>query len=80
MKSQEWDELIANKKSVIKIILDQCNEDTRAEIALDSSYENNMKAGELTKFLMQVRKSCDDTKNKNEFFGSRQTNITEHYF
>ena len=32
--SQVWDELIANKKSVENIILDQCNEDTRAEIAL----------------------------------------------
>ena len=25
VKSQEWDELIANKKSVMKIILDQCD-------------------------------------------------------
>ena len=45
-KSQEWDKLIANKKSVIKIILDQCDEDIRGEIALGPSYENNFKAEE----------------------------------
>ena len=33
-KSHEWDKLIADKKSVMKIILDQCDEDTRAESAL----------------------------------------------
>ena len=51
----------------MKIILDQCDEDTRAEIALDSSYEDNMKAGELSKLLMQVHKICNNTEDKNVF-------------
>ena len=51
-KPQEWDELIASKKSVMKIIIDQCNEDTPAKIVLDSSYEDKIKAGKLIKFLM----------------------------
>ena len=80
MKSQEWDQLIAKKKSVMKIVLDQCNEDARAEIALDSSYEDNMKAGELIKFLMRVCKICNDTEDKNVFFGSRLIYITKHHF
>ena len=37
-KSQKLDKLIADKKSVMKIILNQCDEDTRAEIALSSSH------------------------------------------
>ena len=45
-KSQKWDKLITDKKSVMKIILEQCDEDTRAEIVLDISYDDNMKAGE----------------------------------
>ena len=76
-KSQDWDELIANKKSVMKIILDQQNEDTRAEIVLNSSYED---AGELIEFLKQVRRICNDTKGKNILFNSQLTNITEHHF
>ena len=80
MESQEWDELIANKKSVMKIILDRCNENTRAEIVLDSPYKDNMKAGELIKFVMQVRKIYNDTKDKNVFFGSQLSSITKHQF
>ena len=70
VKFQEWGELIANKKSVMKIILDQYYEDTRAEIVLDSSHEDNMKTGELIKFFMQVQTICNDTKDKNVFFSS----------
>ena len=33
----------------MKIILDQYDKDATAEITLDSSYEVNMKAGELIK-------------------------------
>ena len=40
--SQKWDRLITDKKSIMKIILDQCNEDTRVEIAIiiGSLYED----------------------------------------
>ena len=42
-KSHEWHKLIADKKSVTEIILDRCDEDTRAEVALSPSYEDNLK-------------------------------------
>ena len=80
VKSQEWDEYIANKKTVMKIILDPCDEDTRAEVSLGSPYEDNMKAGELIKFLVRVHKVYDDTEDKDVFFGSRVTRITKHHF
>ena len=80
VKSQECDELIAIKKYVMEIILERCNADTSVEIALESSYKDNMKIGGLIKFLMQVLKICNDAKDKNVFFGSRLTNITKHHF
>ena len=80
MKSQKWDKLIANKKSVIKIIPVQCDEETKAEIITDSSYEDNMKTGDLIKFLMQIRKICNDANDKYVFFGSRLSSITKHHF
>lgn len=80
MKSQEWEELIANKKSVMKIILDLCDEETKAEIVINLSYKDNMKTGDLIKFLMQMRKICNDAKDKNIFFGSQLSSITEHQF
>ena len=52
LKSQEYDKLIANKKSVMKIIHDLCNEETKAEIVINSSYKDNIKTGDLIKFLM----------------------------
>ena len=64
----------------MKIILDQWDKDTRVEITLNSSYEDKMKTGELIKFLMQERKICNDTKDKDVFFGSWLTNITKHHF
>ena len=80
VKSQEWDKLIANKKYVIKIILDLCNEETKADIAINLSYKKNMKTGDLIKFFMQMRKICDNAKDKNIFFGSRLSSITKHQF
>ena len=64
VKSQEWYKLIANKQSMIKIILHQRNKETKTKIVIDSSYEDNMKTGDLIKFLMQMRKLCNDAKEK----------------
>ena len=55
----------------MKIILDQCDEDTRAKIALDPSYEDNMKTGDQIKFFLQVQKVCNNAKDKNVFFSSQ---------
>ena len=68
-RSHEWDKLIADKKSVMEIILDQCDEDTRAEITLGPSYEDDMKVVELLKFLTRVRKVCTDSEDKTCFLG-----------
>ena len=64
----------------MKIILNWCDEDTRAEIALDSPYEDNIKAREFIVFPMQVHKICNDTEDKNVFPGSRIIKITTHHF
>ena len=61
VKSQEWNELIVNKKSVMEIIFDWCDEETRAEVAINSSYKDTMKAGDLIKFLKQMQKICNDS-------------------
>ena len=67
-RSHEWDKHIADKKPVMEIILDRCDEATRAEITLGPSYEDNMKAGELVKFLKRGHKLCTDTEDKDVFF------------
>ena len=79
MKLKKWNKLIADKKSVINIILNQYNEDTRAAIALGSSYEDNLEAEELIKFLARVRTVCNDTDDADIFFGSWLTKITKHH-
>ena len=80
MKSQELDEHIANKKTVMKIILDLCDEKTKAEVAINSSCKENMKTGDLIKFLTQMRRICNDAKDKNIFFGLQLSSITKHQF
>mmetsp|Transcript_3771 Transcript_3771/g.4076 ORF Transcript_3771/g.4076 Transcript_3771/m.4076 type:complete len:179 (+) Transcript_3771:294-830(+) len=79
MKSQKWDKLIANKKSVMKILPNRWDKNTRTEIALGSSYEDNLEAGELIKFLVRLRKVCNDTEDTDIFFGSWVTKITKHH-
>ena len=68
-RSHEWDKLIADKKSIVEITLDQCDKATRAEITLGPSYEDDLKAGALLTFLMKVRKVCTDTEDKDVFSG-----------
>ena len=79
MKLHKWNKLIADKKSIINIILNQSDEDTRAEIALGSSYEDSFEAGELIKFLARVRTVCNNTDDADVFFGSQVTTITKHH-
>ena len=64
----------------MKIILNQIDEDTKVEIAFGSSYEDNMQAGELIKFLARIRKVCNNTEDTDIFFGSWITKITKHRF
>ena len=62
------------------VILNKCNNATIAEIVLNSSYEDNLEAGELIQFLARVRIVCNDTNNANVYFGSQVTKITKHHF
>ena len=80
MKLQEWNKLIADKKSIMTIIFNQCNEDTRAKIAFGSLYEDNLEVGELIKFPTRVHTVCHGTNDANVLFGSQVTKITEHHF
>ena len=64
----------------MNIIVNKCNEDTRVEITLGTSYTHNLEAGELIKFLARVRTVCNDTDNADVFFGSRVTKVTKHHF
>ena len=79
MKSQKWNKLITDKKSVMKIILNRYDEYTRREITLDSSYEDNLKVGEFFKFLARVRTVCNNTEEADIFFGFQVTKITKHH-
>ena len=80
MKFKKWNKLIVDKKFVITIIFNQWNEDTRAEIALEFSYEDNFEAGELIKFLAIIHTVYNNTDNEEIFFGSWITKITKHDF
>ena len=60
--------------------LNQFDETTRAEIALGSSYEDNLEAGKLIKFLPRVCTVCNNTDDADIFFGSWVTEITKHHF
>ena len=53
MKLQKWNRLIADEKSAMIIILNQCNEDTKTEIALGSSYKDNLEAAQQTRRTVQ---------------------------
>ena len=79
MRMQKWNKRIADKKSVINIILNRCDEDTRAEIALGFSYEVNLEAGELIKFLAKVRTVCKNTDDTDRCFGCQVTRITKYH-
>ena len=50
-RSHEWDKLIADKKSIMKLILNRCDEATREEITLGQSPEYDVMAGGLLKFI-----------------------------
>ena len=68
-RSREWNKLIADKKSVMELILDRCDKATREEITLGQSPEYDVMAGGLLKFIMKMRKVCTNSKDKDVFLG-----------
>ena len=75
----EWNKLIANKKSVMELILDRCDIATREENTLGQLPENDVMVGGLLKFITKMHKVCNNSKGKEAFFGSSITRITEHH-
>ena len=68
-RSHEWDKLIADKKSVMELILDRCDEATKEEITLGQSPEYDVMAGGLLNFIKELRKVCTNSKGKDVFSG-----------
>ena len=58
IKSQEWAKLTANKILLITIIFGQCDEATRTQIALGTTYKTNCDARKLINFLTRLRTIC----------------------
>ena len=68
-RSYEWDKLIADKKSIMELILSRCDETTREEITLGQLSEYDVMTGGFLKFIKQLRKVCTHSKGKNIFLG-----------
>ena len=64
-KPLEWDKHIADKKSLMALILSQCDETTREEMTLGQSQGYNVITWGLLKFTKQLHKMCIPFKDKN---------------
>ena len=78
-RSHEWDKLIADKKSIMELILSRCNETTREEITLGQSPGYDVMTGGFLKFIKHLCKRCTHSKGKNVFFGSSISKFTEQH-
>ena len=78
-RSHEWDKLIADKKSIMELILSRCDETIREEITLGQSPEYNVMKGGFLKFIEQLRKVSTLSKGKNVFFGLSISKFTEQH-
>ena len=61
------------------LILSQCDETTRGEMTLGQSPGYNVMTGGPLKFIKKLRKVCIPSRDKNVFFGSIISMITEHH-
>ena len=80
MKLQKWNRNIVNKKSGMTIILNQYDEDTRVEIALISSNEDNLEAENLLNSLQKYVQSIMILMIQTYFLVVRLTKIIKHHF
>ena len=55
IKSEEYPKFIADKKALIIIIFGQCDEATKTKIALGATYAADWQAGNIIKFIKQLR-------------------------
>ena len=75
-RSHEWDKHIADKKSIMALILSRCDETTRGEMTLGPSPGYDMMTRGFLKFIKQLRKVCTQSMDKNVFFGLTTSMIT----
>ena len=68
-RSHEWDKLIANKKSIMELILSQCDETTGGEITLGQSPKYDVMTGGFFKFIKQLSKVCTHLRARTYFSG-----------
>ena len=68
-RSHKWDKHIPDKKSLMALILSQCDEANREEFTLGQSNEYDMMAGVLLKFIKEMCKVCTNPKGKDVFSG-----------
>ena len=61
------------------LILSQYDETTREEVTLGQSSGHNAMTGGLLKFIKQLHKVCNPSRDKKVFFGSIISKITEQY-
>ena len=57
-KSQEYTKFLADKKSLFKILLGQCDEATQTKITLGANYTEDRDEGKLLAFIEQIRSIC----------------------
>ena len=79
-RSHEWDKHIVDKKSIMTFILSQCDETSGGEMTLGQSPRYDVMPAGLLKFIKQLGKVCIASRNKNIFFGSTISMITEQHF
>ena len=78
-RSHEWDKHITDKKSIMALILSQCDETTRGEMTLGQSPKYDVMTGGLLEFIKQLRKVCTQSKDKNVFVGLSISKITKQH-
>ena len=79
LRSHEWNEHIADKKSIMELILSQCDKTTREEMTLGQSPKYDVMTGGLLKFIKQLYKTCTYSKDKNVFFGLSISKFTKQH-
>ena len=57
-KSQEYAKFLADKKALITILFEQCDEATKTKIALGSTYVEDRQEGRLIEFIKKMHTVC----------------------
>ena len=69
-KSQKYAKFLADKKVLITILFEQCDEATKTKIALGETYAADRQARRLSAFIKQMRTVCFGGDNSGLSYGS----------